>query len=616
MIFKGFRKKILGFFVTGVCSFGVPISYSGASENYLSNENNNLSLMMSENEISKMNNLNFKYDSNKNNYVYITELNKNEIAKNIAIYMLNEEKDYYDDALETLPEVVKKSFINNNIKNLKMSIAKEYEDIGWTFNMYYVSGIKQPEINNIYRLRIFQCPFLEYLKWNNIGNNQYTISFSLPTTWSIGSWEMTNDYVTNNDLVGTFIEMNLNPNIMTFSFGNIIFQKIETNISNFNYIDIDLMDLTADTLKNLFKLHNDLLPIDLNYSISLSNNLYLLNLKRVSYKIEENQNFTLYYEGNYTISFVESNYNFNWEIISTTYSLITVTDKDIIDNLILNKYYKNMIDYLVVEKNYDTNSAVISVNFDEKKYKNLVFYDFLKSYFFEKVFTVNFQQNIDITFKLLSNYEQILLNNFKEEYVTANFVYYSYPIEIIELASIEKNGSLNSVSFLAKLKIFIDGKNYFISVKGLIDNFEFFSFYSEEKIKKFIIENFCEDNELNYQSLKETLNKQSSWDYICNYSKNLLFKNIQIENKNENLEISLDIYNTFGTFLKSEKVQIVLDLKENENSDDISQSDFVENTENQKFNLNYLYFLFFLIPLFIVIFAVYKILNKKKQNKK
>ncbi|MDE7087958.1 MAG: hypothetical protein K2O19_00290, partial [Malacoplasma sp.] len=337
MIFKRFKRKLLKIFLTGVWAFGFPVSYNYTqSQEYLNNENN-LTLSTPDKEINKMSELNFKYNSNKNNYVYITDSNKNEIAKKISIYMFNNERDYYDAALETLPTEVKKSFVNNKIKNLKLSLAKEYQDIGWTFNMHYISGINEPEIKNIYRLLIFQCPFLEYLKWNNIGNNQYTISFSLPTIWSVGLWSMNNNYVTDNNLVGTFIQMELNPNIMTFSFSNIIFQKLVNNISSFYYVDIDLMNLTTDTLKNLFKLYNNLIPLDLNYSISLSNNLYVLNLKRVSYKISENQNFTLYYEGNYSITFVENNYQFNWEIISSTYSLITVTEKDISDNLILNK---------------------------------------------------------------------------------------------------------------------------------------------------------------------------------------------------------------------------------------------------------------------------------------
>ncbi|MDE5841919.1 MAG: hypothetical protein K2H11_02985, partial [Malacoplasma sp.] len=380
-IFKRFKTKLLNFIFTSFCAFGFPVSLNfSQSQEFLNNENN-LTLTTPDKEINKMNDLNFKYNSGKNNYVYITDLNKNEIAKNISIYMFNNERDYYDDALETLPEKIKKSFVNNKIKKLKLSLVEEYENLGWTFNMNYVSGKKEPEIKNIFGLRIFQCSFLEYLKWNNIGNDQYTISFSLPVTWLVGSWEMTNDAVMRDEMVGTFLQMDSNPYIMTFSFSNIIFQKLISNISSFYYFDIDLMNLTPETLKNLFKLYNNLLPFDLNYSISLSNNLYVLNLKRVSYKIAGNQNFTLYYEGNYSITFVENNYQFNWEIISSTYSLITVTEKEISDNLILNKYYKEKINSLTITKNYDNNSALINVDFDEKKYKDLVFYDFLKLYF-------------------------------------------------------------------------------------------------------------------------------------------------------------------------------------------------------------------------------------------
>ncbi len=599
MIFKRFKRKLLKIFLTGVWAFGFPVSYNYTqSQEYLNNENN-LTLTTPDKEINKMSELNFKYNSNKNNYVYITDSNKNEIAKKISVYMFNNERDYYDAALETLPSEVKKSFVNNKIKNLKLSLAKEYQDIGWTFNMYYISGKNEPEIKNIYRLLIFQCPFLEYLKWNNIGNNQYTISFSLPTIWSVGLWSMNNDYVTDNNLVGTFIQMELNPNIMTFSFSNIIFQKLVNNISNFYYVDIDLMNLTSDTLKNLFKLYNNLIPLDLNYSISLSNNLHILNLKRVSYKISENQNFTLYYEGNYSITFVENNYQFNWEIISSTYSLITVTEKDISDNLILNKYYKEKIGSLSVEKNYDNNSALVNVTFNENKYKNLIFYDFLKNYFLKKSFVINFQQNIEVNFKLANSYQQIFIDNFKSEYVVVNFVYYPYFVEIIELSSITKNSLLNSVSFLAKLRVVINGKSYIISVNGLVEGFEYFSFFSEQKIKDFILENFYENDEINYQKLKETLNKQSSWDYISNYSKNLLFRNIQIK-KVENveiLEISLDVYNSLDIFLENKKIEISLERENNKNNDEEIQNTF--NQSNDKnFNLNYLYFLLLIIPVY------------------
>ena len=201
--------------------------------------------------------------------------------------------------------------------------------------------------------------------------------------------------------------------------------------------------------------------------------------------------------------------------------------------------------------------------------------------------------------------------------MAVSFVYYPYFVEIIELSSITKNSLLNSVSFLAKLRAVINGKNYTISVNGLIDDFEYFSFFSEQKIKDFILENFYENDEINYQKLKETLNKQSSWDYISNYSKNLLFRNIQIK-KAENvevLEISLDVYNSLDIFLENKKIEISLERENNKSNDEEIQSTFYQS-DDRNFNLNYLYFLLLIIPLVLAIYLIYKTLNKKKQNKK
>ena len=74
---------------------------------------NSLELNISDNEINKISNIDFRYYQNKENKIYITEESKFKIAKKIIYYMLNNENDYFSDAVSSTTQDVKKYFNNN-----------------------------------------------------------------------------------------------------------------------------------------------------------------------------------------------------------------------------------------------------------------------------------------------------------------------------------------------------------------------------------------------------------------------------------------------------------------------------------------------------------------------
>ncbi|MCF0217548.1 MAG: hypothetical protein HUJ42_00680 [Malacoplasma sp.] len=589
------------------------------------NSTNALNNITPDSEVEKMNNLNFVYDKNKTNYIYINDNNKTEIASQVAKYMLNNETDFIAGSLATLPSDIKTQFDMATRNNIRLQWSTTTTDSSNNNLLYSFCIIADPYSDHEYptAIRCDNVPILQYMKWTDIGNNQFVLSFTIQVYWLTSLVPIFNgfDNLSNiNGNNGMFVNLTNKSYDMTISFKNIVFQSIPQTITNFNYVDIDPMDLTLEKLKTLFLFNNLIQPDSINYSINENSGLLIVELKRATYKISGAQNFSIYYEGSYQVVFAESNYSFNWDVISSSFDLLTVTEADLQDQLVLNQYYKNYIKSIKMTKDFNTNTASITVNFDESKYQNLIFYSYLKDYFQPKNFKINFDFDTRVNFALSTAYQDILLKNFDPSYLTASFVNFPYEVSISKVVNINLDSKNNSVSFVANLIGNVKGKNYPFSVNGTITSFENYKLVADDKLQKFFDDNFYDDqNNLQVDLIKKSLEVQTNWNDICVHTSNLVFNNVNVvyNDDNKSFNFSFDVYNKSGVLLDSQSktIQLKPTIKQAavtpvENNPKPEEKP-KQNTSN--FKIGYLWFLLVLIP--IIGFVIYKYIRYKRSKK-
>lgn len=576
---------------------------------------NSLELNISDNEINKISNIDFRYYQNKENKIYITEESKFKIAKKIIYYMLNNENDYFSDAVSSTTQDVKKYFINNPITKLKYSVLDE--NFNWKF--YYLGG----ETNIANYTTCIKGPVknaLQFLKWNNIGNNQYTISLVVPVNLCFSLTYKTDEILNDTWNGGTFMKIS-SGNYMDVSFKNIIFEYLPEKISKFNYKDIDLMDLTNENLKSLFLLNNSLLPYEIIKSIYTDNFLYYVNVTKIIYKIKGNQNFTFIYEGNYEISFVENNYSFDISAIESTLNAFELNEETFFDSSIINSHYKKYIKSIDVKSDYNNSQSFVSVNFDTNKAMELVFYDYLKDYFVPQKIKVDFSRKTKINFTLKPENQNILLKNFKNYYINAWFDSFPYTINILKIYDEKKDYQNNNISFIANIEVLMSNKKFYYSISGVINNFEYYNFLTNEKIESFFNDNFYDSNgNLELDKIQQTFNNQEYWSYICTHSKNLIFENLEIKViDNKLIDLSFDVFNNKKIIQDKARIQFKYKQTNNEDNKNSNNDDKKDNNQNEEqksiTNKKYYFLLLLLILLPMLIFVLVKIFKKLKKNR-
>lgn len=622
MKIKKFTKTILTLISFSTCFTLVPkLSFldfysKNDTVNLLNNNSDNfLNIATPSNELDKMKNFDFSYDKSKNNILYISD-NKNEIANKIALSMFKNYDFFYDDAIYTVDNTIKQEYDKiGSEKGLVYYELKENQN-NPQLSFFYFFKYENSMLGSA-GIKVVEVPILKYLKWNNIGDDQYTISFTIPYTWVTGPRLTLDRLKQNNKLIDVYYMDKYKDQFITIGFENIIFRNISNSISYFSYVDIDPMELTYNSLKSLFKLHNSLEPTSLSYTVEEHDSYYQVNAKKITYEIKDKQNFNIYYEGNYSIVFTKGNYKFNWDVIKSIHNLITLTSQDLWDELVINQNYKNMISNISLDKDYLTNSITINVNFDKSKYQNLTLYSFMEEYFQQQTFNFKLDTDSTVNFYLEDKHKNILFKNFNIEYLKAKFNLLPYELKINNIDEISNDNDTNTISFTAYLSISINGVNYDFSVSNTYSDFESYSILDIEKITNFFDNNFYDDrNNLEIENIHKAFSNQTNWTYLVNHSKNLIFQNLKINLlSNENkFELSFDVYNNNNLYLDSSTISIDLKQKiiEDDNNNELKpETPIISNQENKKTsNLKYLWLLTIIIP--IIVLIIFKYFKKKK----
>lgn len=594
---------------TSATSFNNATSSLRTSENYLY-------IATPNNEINKMLNFNFSYNSSSSNILYINENNKNKIAKIIALHMFQNYDFFFSDALNTVSSVVKQEY--QKIGSNKGLVYSKLENVSTEplLSFFYFFKYENSMLGSA-GIKVSSVPITKYLKWNNIGNDQYTISFTIPYTWTSGPRFYLDDIKANHKLIDIYYQTRYENEFITIGFGNIIFRNITNNISNFSYTNIDPMDLTYEKLKILFQLNNNLIPSSLSYTMEKSDGFYKINVKKITYEIKGIQKFNLYYEGNYSVIFTKSNYEFNWDVIKSRHNLISLSTNDLWNELVINQSYKNMINNISLSKDYQKNKITIDVDFNKYKYQNLLLFTLMESLFKNQSFEIELDTDSSVLFYLEDKYQNILFKNFDLTLIKAKFNLLPYDLKLSKIELVNNDLENETITFKSYLSTTINKTNYDFSIFGFYSNFENYDFIDIEKITNFFDNNFYDgDQNLDVAKIKEVFSTQSNWSYLLNHSKNLIFKNLNIDINNEENKfvLSFDVFNNKDLYLDSSYIELKMKEKilaqDNEEPEEDNKPIEILVSKKKKINLNYLWFLILLIPV-IIIFIKFKYFKKK-----
>lgn len=641
MKIKQIRKSVLGFISFFPCiPFATAYSFHAENNNLqinnfqtsstsnipsfqtatssLRTSENSLYIATPNNEINKMLNFNFSYNSSSNNVLYINESNKNKIAKIIALYMFQNYDFFFDDALNTVSSVIKQEY--EKISSNKGLVYSKLENTSSEplLSFFYFLKYENSMLGSA-GIKVSSVPIMKYLKWNNIGNDQYTISFTIPYTWTSGPRFYLDNIKANHKLIDIYYQTRYENEFITIGFGNIIFRNIANNISNFSYTNIDPMDLTYEKLKILFKLNNSLIPSSLSYTMEKSDGFYKINIKKITYEIKDIQKFNLYYEGNYSVVFTKSNYEFNWDVIKSRHNLISLSTNDLWNELVINQSYKNMINNISLSKDYQNNKIRIDIDFNKYKYQNLLLFTLMEQLFKDQSFEIKLDTDSSVNFYVDDKYEHILFKNFNLDLINAKFNLLPYDLKLNKIELVNEDLEKETISFKSYLSTTINKINYDFSVFGIFTNFENYNFWDIEKITNFFNNNFYdEEQNLDIEKIEEVFKVQSNWSYLLDHSKNLIFKNLKIDlNDDENkFVLSFDIFNNKNLYLDSSFIEIKtkekIVVEDNEESEETNKpEEEIVVPQKKKSNLNYLWFLILLIPA-IIISIKFKYFKKKK----
>lgn len=634
---KNFIKKIISINSPLLAIASIANNINMVQQQSDENSDNLLSLELTEGEEQKLKNLNFKYKENQDNIIYITDSTKDEIAKEIVFYMLRNESSFFDNSLSSLDKELRPLFVDNSVKKLKYS---ELTNSG-NWNFYYLAG-RTTDQDFVKCLKGNVKNVMQYVKWNNVGNDRYTLSLLIPFSYYV-SLTYSNEQIKSSKWEGgTFIKRENGKRNIDLSFNDIYFEVLPSKITTFKFTDLDIMELTNTTLKSLFLFDNILEPSEILRSVIREDSLYKVNVTRLVYSVNGNQSFFFSYQGFYSLSFVESDYSFNWYAIESTYSAFTITKDILIDNLLINKYYKKYINNVKIVSDYDQSKCDVEITFNVEQASKLIFYDFIKDYFNTYKTTLNFTRNTKVTFFLKDGYKNILLKNFKEEYLAVKFINYPDQVNITKTYNTYIDTKNNRVDFDANIVATIENEKYPYTISGYIEGFETYTINSLEKIQTFFDNNFYDEyNNFDKDQVIKVFEIQNYWNYLCTYSKNLVFKNPQVNLDNENKKINFlfDVFNNNGVYQDSNSFTITLKDPIKTDDDDIeeptipnqpsqpstpnqpnspstpndnSEPEIINKTES-KFNKNYLFFLLLIVPIIVV--AIIKIFKKLKQNR-